>query len=83
MDAKKLRHHELIGLKVKIVECPDHTKIGRSGKVIDETRNLLVIFGEKKFRVPKKDCVFEFVVEDKKIRLKGSEIVGQPHKRLK
>ena len=85
MDAKELRHHELIGLKVKILECSDHRMIGRSGRIVNETKDLLVIKGEEEFKVPKDNCVFQFLLRDRaeKIVIEGSEIVGQPHKRLK
>ena len=34
---------ELIGLKVKVVHCSDPTLVNRTGEIIDETKNTLLI----------------------------------------
>ena len=34
---------ELIGLKAKVVRCSDPTLVNRTGKIIDETKNTLLI----------------------------------------
>ncbi len=43
ISEKNLAGHELIGLKVEVVFSSDPTQRGISGKVIDETENLLVV----------------------------------------
>lgn len=46
--AQNLHLHELIGLNVKITNSSSRELIGLEGKVVDETKNLLVIETEKK-----------------------------------
>ena len=65
---------ELIGLAVDVD--------GKKGKVVDETRNLLVIEdGGKETRWVKKDHVFRFPEKDAAIE--GRLLVGSPEERIK
>ena len=58
--------------------------VGIEGYVVDETRNTLVIVGEKVWRVPKDVCIFEFETEDgTKIKIPGERLVGRHEMRLK
>lgn len=82
---KNLINHELIGLDVTIVksECKSYT--GFSGKVIDETRNMLVIDdGKKRRSFPKEVSRFLFRLPDGQLTLvDGKILVGRPEDRLK
>ncbi|USS40871.1 ribonuclease P protein component 1 [Thermococcus aggregans] len=80
---KTLPMHELIGLKVRVVKSSHPGLVGIEGYVIDETRNTLTILGEKVWIVPKNVAEFEFEIDDKKIRIKGEELIGRPEMRLK
>ena len=84
MDEKTLAREELIGLHVKIKECKDPVWIGKSGLVIDETKNtfLIEIKNEKKM-IAKKAATFEFDYGGKKITLDGSKIAYRPEDRIK
>ena len=84
MDEKTLAREELIGLLVKIKECKDPVWIGKSGLVIDETKNtfLIEIKNEKKM-ITKKAATFEFDYGGKKITLDGSKIAYRPEDRIK
>jgi len=76
--------HELIGLGVRVIESTDAERIGLGGKVVDETRNLLVIEKDGKEKmVPKGECVFEFMIGDEKARVEGKKIVARPEQRVK
>ena len=58
--------------------------VGMKGRVVDETKRMLVIDkdgGEK--RLPKCACVFEFIVGDKRERIEGTEIEFRPEDRIK
>ncbi|HDG63867.1 MAG: ribonuclease P protein component 1 [Thermococcus sp.] len=83
MTKKTLLMHELIGLKVKVIKSSHPGLIGIEGYVIDETKNTLTILGTKVWAIPKIVAEFEFEVGDKKIRIKGEELVGRPEMRLK
>jgi RNase P/RNase MRP subunit p29 len=48
MNNKTISREELIGLRVKILECTDPTWIGQSGLILDETKNTFLIEIENK-----------------------------------
>lgn len=84
MNIKDITRHELIGLNIEIVEAKNKALIGLKGKVIDETKNLLIIQtkkGEKK--ILKDQVTLNIKVKDKKVQLEGKLLVGQPEDRLK
>jgi len=59
---------------------------GIAGRVVDETKNTLVIMGKDgaERRIPKKGCVFEFVLPGgEKTELDGESIAFRPFDRLK
>jgi len=68
---------ELIGLRVKVEGGP-------SGRVIDETMNMLVIETERGVRrFPKRGNFFIFSYEGKKVRVDGRMLVARPEDRIK
>jgi ribonuclease P protein subunit POP4 len=79
-----LKRHELIGLEVEIVSSTHQGYVGIRGRVVDETRRMLVIDvnGSDK-KVPKASCVFEFVDGGQKERIEGAEIEFRPEDRVK
>ncbi|MBU0662113.1 MAG: ribonuclease P protein subunit [Candidatus Diapherotrites archaeon] len=83
---KNLPAHELIGLRVKVAECADAGMKGIKGKVVDESRNVLIIDlenGKGERRIPKKDAVFEFEIAEGKVLLEGRKIIARPEDRVK
>ncbi|MDH4123611.1 MAG: ribonuclease P protein subunit [Thermoplasmata archaeon] len=79
-----LKRHELIGLKVEILSSTDPNHAGLAGRVVDETKRMLIIEvdGIEK-KVAKKNCIFEFENGATKQRVKGSEIEFRPEDRVK
>jgi ribonuclease P protein subunit POP4 len=77
---ENLPRHELIGLQAEVEEHPDSNKVGISGEVLDEARDILRV-GDK--WVEKVDAVFLFELEGNKVRLKGDIIRKRPEDRLK
>lgn len=80
----ELRRHELIGLYVEVVSSTHSGYVGIRGRVVDETKHMLIIESagvEKK--VPKATCVFEFDDQGRKERVRGSEIEFKPEDRIK
>ncbi len=75
----------MIGLAARITKSSSRQWIGLEGKVIDETKNLLVLEtknGEK--RIPKNSCTFLFTLENgEKAELEGKEIAFRPEERTK
>ena len=84
MDNKAFAREEFIGMNVKIKECKDPSWIGKSGLIVDETKNTFLIEtkNEKKI-IAKKTAIFEFEHGGKKITLEGSKIAYRPEDRIK
>jgi len=80
---KNIVLHELIGLKVEVVKSLDKYQKGVKGKVIDETRNTLLVFtasGETK-RVLKNISTFKFIAGKNRFIVTGEEIRFRPFER--
>jgi len=80
-----LARHELIGLEVRIAGSTNKALEGLSGRVVDETRNMLIIEtpkGEKS--VAKQDCAFSFHLPSGEwVKVEGSLLVARPEDRIK
>ena len=78
--------HEFIGLESKVVNSSNPDIVGISGKVVDETRNTLIILnkeGEKKVII-KDTAIIEFVtLEGTVVEIDGKVVVGRPEDRIK
>ena len=74
-----------IGLNAKVTKSSNPEYIGTQGKVIDETRNTLIILHDKKEKMIIKDvAVFHFTLPDGTVvEIDGRSIVGQSENRVK
>jgi ribonuclease P protein subunit POP4 len=81
----RIVQRELIGLNAEVVRSSNLSCVGISGKVVDETRNVLVIMHQKKKKaVTKNTAVFYFTMPDGTIvEINGKVIVGRPEDRIK
>ncbi len=78
MDKESLLKSELVGLKVEV--CGKKIQ----GKVIDETRNMLVIECDGSVKKAIKNSNdFEFEFNGQKIKINGKTLVGRPEERIK
>ncbi|HDM35713.1 MAG TPA: ribonuclease P protein component 1 [Candidatus Syntrophoarchaeum butanivorans] len=78
-----LIYHELIGLDVVVEDNTNPSMIGIAGKVVDETRNMLVIEenGVEKM-IPKSQSTFLFRLPDGQgVRVEGRLILARPEDR--
>lgn len=77
--------NEFIGLNAKVMRSTNPNYVGISGKVIDETRNTLVIRHENEDKVVVKNvAVFHFTMPDGTIvEVDGNIILGRPEDRVK
>ena len=77
--------HELIGLEVRVLKSSNPSSEGMEGRVIDESRNMLVIETPKGEKSVAKDlCVFSFHLPSGKwVRVEGSLLVARPEDRIK
>jgi len=77
--------NEFIGLNAKVVKSTNPNYVGITGKVIDETRNTLVIRHENGDKVVAKNlAVFHFTMPDGSVvEVEGNVIIGRPEDRVK
>ncbi len=82
---ENLVRHELIGLDVVVVESSNPSQAGLSGKVIDETRNMLTIETPGGARsLSKQDCTFSFrLPSGRKVRVEGRLLLSRPEDRVR
>ena len=80
-----LPQHEIIGLDVKVLEGTAYGYSKIEGKVIDETKNMIVISSNQSTKlVPKKNSIFCFELPNgEQVKIKGEMILGRPVERTK
>ena len=80
-----ITRHELIGLKVSIIQSSHAGYIGIRGRVVNETKNtLLITDGVERKCVPKESNVFRFTMPDNSIaEIEGHMILSRPVERIK
>lgn len=84
ISPQNIHRHELIGLDVLVTGASNPCATGISGRIVDETRNMLVIAGESGTRrVQKKGTVFLLKLPDGVlVEIEGSVLVMAPEKRI-
>jgi ribonuclease P protein subunit POP4 len=84
ISPRNVIRHELIGLDVLVVEASNPALAGLEGRIIDETRNTLVIRGEHgRKRVQKRCTRFRVTLPDGVlVEIDGSVLVMAPEKRI-
>lgn len=82
---KNILRHELIGLETEVVKDRNSCNALINGRVIDESRNTLLIQQMKKTkRVAKQTAVFRFKLPSGiSVEVNGSALVGRPEDRVK
>ena len=81
MNIKEVVKYELIGSNLEVIDSKNKSLIGIKGKIIDETKNMLVLDNEKK--LIKSQSTFKIKFKNKIIKIKGKLLVGRPEDRLK
>jgi ribonuclease P protein subunit POP4 len=90
-----LIYHELIGLEIKVIHSTNPVLIGVLGRVIDETKNMLIVKNSKsrELKIPKADSEFLFRIpaelsekgrrSDTFVKIQGNLLLSQPENRIK
>jgi ribonuclease P protein subunit POP4 len=79
-----LLRHELIGLVVEIYDSTDPTLKSLKGRIVDESKQTLLIeVGGKRKRVTKSICKFRFQLDSKVVEVSGKAVLGRPQDRIK
>jgi len=81
--SRNLKCHELIGLEVTVLDHSSKSLSGISGRVVWETKNMLVIEGEgREVMVPKLYGRFSFKLPSgDTVVIDGGEVLGRPEER--
>lgn len=81
----ELLRGELIGLHARVVMSSHLPLVGMEGKIVDETKNLLILRtprGDKK--IPKSTSVFLITsAGGNEVKVDGIKILGRPEDRIK
>jgi ribonuclease P protein subunit POP4 len=85
VNVRNILRHELIGLDVEVIGENNPSNKALSGKVIDESRNTLIIQKSDTHKmIIKQNAIFRFKLHDGTlVRVKGATIVGRPEDRVK
>lgn len=79
--AENLIRHELIGLDVSVCSSRNKQLIGKSGNIVDETKNMFILRDNVKLQ--KSNSMFKFKIKKRYVILNGADLVSQPEDRLK
>ena len=75
---------ELIGLEIEVADSRNPYLIGLKGKIVDETRNMLVIRKDnEEIKLIKDQITIVAEINNHKIAINGALLVGRPEERLK
>ncbi len=77
--------HELIGLEARVVDSSDPTLLGIRGRIVDETRNMLVVEQTGKDKIiSKSSSTFMITLPSgKEVTVEGKKLIGRPEARVK
>ena len=75
---------EFIGKELEVIEADNPSLVGIKGKVIDETKNMLIIeTNNETKKLVKKQVTIKVKIKEKEIIIKGEILQGRPEERLK
>lgn len=84
MKIKNVTKYELIGLDIKIVRSKNKDLLGLKGRIIDETKNMLIIQSNNQIKKIIKDQItLELKMNNKLMQIDGKLLVGRSEERIK
>ncbi|MBN2478186.1 ribonuclease P protein subunit [Candidatus Micrarchaeota archaeon] len=84
MEKKELLLVPWIGFEIQVIRSSNRLFIGLKGKVVDETKNTLVVeTGGVRRRIPKGVCVFRVFSGKKTFDVEGKKIMFKPEEKAK
>ncbi len=89
LTPQNIIHHELIGMDTEVADSTNRSLVGIKGKIVDETKNLLIIGAQEK-KVPKSCSSFIFILPHfdgkrylpSRIKVDGRLLLSQPENRI-
>ena len=84
INVKDIIKHELIGLKARVIDSKNKSNIGIVGKIIDETKNTIIIESKgRRKRLFKNSIIIEVNMNKRIVRIDGKMLIGRPKERVK
>lgn len=85
ISSENIIQHEIIGLEAEIIRCSEKGLIGVAGKIIDETRQTMIVQRkDRRLIVPKNTAVFQiYLPNGEEIEVQGQVLLGRPEDRIK
>lgn len=81
---KNILLHEFIGLECKVIASRNKNHLGIKGRIIDETKNLIIIETKKGIKkISKKGAIFRLKLDNCVVEIHGDDIIARPEDRLK
>ena len=75
--------HELIGLETTIVQSNNEKFVGLEGKIIDETKSMIVLNTVKGIKkIPKENTQWRFFIENAEALVSGNMLTKRPEDRI-
>jgi len=74
---------ELIGLHIIVTDSKNKTLVGLSGKIIDETRDTIIIKTSKGDKKLIKQSIKFQILDENNLEINGSKIIGRSEDRIK
>jgi ribonuclease P protein subunit POP4 len=80
-----LLNHELVGLKTHVTSSRDPGLVSKTGTIVDESKEMLLLSTEKgTIMLPKSVCTFDLhLPSGDTVRVDGQLLRGAPEERLK
>ncbi|NIN53149.1 MAG: ribonuclease P protein subunit [Nitrososphaeria archaeon] len=84
MNRRNSKRMNLLGLRVRVRSSHNPSLEAVSGRVVDETKNMLVIAKRERkiIKIPKSICTLEVDVEGKTRVVDGTTLIGRLERRL-
>ncbi len=76
-------HEELIGFHIEVVDALNPNLIGLSGRIIDETRDTIIIKNSVEKKLIKNQVTFKIKKGNKVYKIKGNMLKKRPEERTK
>lgn len=74
---------EIIDLDMEVVDAINPKMIGLSGRIVNETRDTLIIENHKEKKLQKNQIVFKLKKGNKTYKINGNTIKKRPEERIK
>jgi ribonuclease P protein subunit POP4 len=84
MKSKDIIRQEIIGSLAEVIDSKNKSNIGIKGKIIDETKNTIIIEDkQKRKRLFKNNITLKITIKNQTAAIQGKLLSGKPKDRTK